>query len=47
MGAVLVAAGGYWLVRTQPWRHREQEPAPAPAPEPEPALDPLDDVRVT
>jgi hypothetical protein len=39
MGAVLVAAGGYWLVRTQ------QEPAPVPEPEPE--LEPLDDVPVT
>src|SRR5580693_2353584 len=39
MGAVLVAAGGYWLVRTQPWRRRE----PAPVPEPEPALEPLAD----
>jgi uncharacterized membrane protein YfcA len=45
MGAVLVAAGGYWLVRTQPWRRRE--PAPVPVPEPEPALEPLDDVSVT
>jgi hypothetical protein len=43
MGAVLVAAGGYWLVRTQPWRRREQEPAPVP----EPAVEPLDDVPVT
>jgi uncharacterized protein len=47
MGAVLVAAGGYWLVRTQPWRRREPAPAPAPVPEPEPSLEPLDDVSVT
>jgi uncharacterized protein len=44
MGAVLVAAGGYWLVRTQPWRRAEE---PAPAPEPAPALEPLDDAPVT
>jgi hypothetical protein len=43
MGAVLAAAGGYWLVRTQPWRRRAEEPEPAP----EPALEPLDDVPVT
>src|SRR5271154_6191736 len=43
VGAVLVAAGGYWLIRTQPWRHRAEEPTPAP----EPALEPLDDVPVT
>jgi uncharacterized protein len=41
MGAALAAAGGYWLVRTQPWRRRASEPAPEPAPEP------LDGVRVT
>ena len=45
MGAALAAAGGYWLVRTQSWRHRASEAAPEPAPEP--ALEPLDGVRVT
>jgi len=45
MGAALAAAGGYWLVRTQPWRRRASEAAPEPAPEP--ALEPLDGVRVT
>jgi uncharacterized membrane protein YfcA len=43
MGIVLVAAGGYWLVRTQPWRRGAEEPVPAS----EPALEPLDDVPVT
>jgi hypothetical protein len=43
MGTVLVAAGGYWLVRTQPWRRGAEEPVPAS----EPALEPLDDVPVT
>jgi uncharacterized membrane protein YfcA len=47
MGAVLVAAGGYWLVRSQPWRHREPAPVPVPEPALEPALEPLDDVSVT
>jgi hypothetical protein len=47
MGAVLVAAGGYWLVRSQPWRRREPAPVPEPEPEPEPALEPHDDVSVT
>src|SRR5580704_4377791 len=43
MGGVLLAAGGYWLVLRQPWRHRAEETAAAPAP----ALEPLDDVPVT
>ncbi len=45
MGAVLVAAGGYWLARTRPWHHDEPEAAAAPevtglVPE----IQPLDDV---
>jgi len=43
MGGVLLAAGGYWLVLRQPWRHRAEETAATPAP----ALEPLDDVPVT
>jgi len=43
MGGVLLAAGGYWLVRRQPWRPRAAEAVPASAP----ALEPLDDVPVT
>jgi hypothetical protein len=39
MGGILVAALGYWLVRTRPWRRetpaaepeREQEQEPAPS----------------
>ena len=49
MGAVLVAAGGYWLARTRPWHRREleREAGPAPAPELAAAPERLDDVRVT
>jgi uncharacterized protein len=45
MGAVLAAAGGYWLVRTQPRRRRAEEPAVVPSPAP--SLEPRDDVPVT
>jgi uncharacterized membrane protein YfcA len=46
MGAVLVAAAGYWLAQTQPWHRRAEEPEQAPALEP---IDeaPVTDVRVT
>jgi uncharacterized protein len=45
MGGVLLAAGGYWLVLRQPWRHRAEETSATATPEP--ALEPLDDVPVT
>ena len=45
MGGVLLAAGGYWLVLRQPWRHRAEETSATATPAP--ALEPLDDVPVT
>jgi hypothetical protein len=48
---VLAAAGGYWLVRTQPWRRRASEAVSEAVseagPGPEPALEPADGVPVT
>jgi uncharacterized protein len=47
MGAVLVAAGGYWLAQTKPWRHGKPAAGASPAERgAEPAQVMLDDVRM-
>jgi uncharacterized membrane protein YfcA len=47
MGAVLAAAGGYWLAQAKPWRHGEPAAGASPGErDAEPAQVVLDDVRV-